>query len=330
MVSIKDVARYAGVGLGTVSRVLNDEKGVSEETKENVLEAIRALGYKRNSLAVSFRKKENRIVALLVPVIDHPFFSKIAYYIEDELDKNGYSLLVSSSQSRQSKEYAMIEKMKKKDVDGIIFITHYDYCNEELSKYPVVSVDRHFDNVPFITSDNYDSSVTACEWLVHAGCRRIAYIGGKTLVESEVMERERAYRAVMRKYALPEIVKSEVIKHGEEQPMTEALFKENTGVDGVFVSGDAMTNMIFAYCEENGIDIPNKLKVVSYDGVQIKTREFKNKIAYIEQPVEQMGREVVRVLLKKIRGEDVPLKTVLKAKFVSGKAAGGCENGCEK
>ena len=330
MVSIKDVARYAGVGLGTVSRVLNDEKGVKEETKENVLNAIRTLGYKRNSLAVSFRKKENKIVALLVPVIDHPFFSKIAYYIEDELDKNGYSLLISGSQSRQSKEYAMIEKMKKKDVDGIIFITHYDYRNEELSKYPVVSVDRHFDNVPFVTSDNFDSSVVACEWLVHAGCRKIAYIGGKTLVESEVMERERAYRAVMRKYALPEIVKSEVIKHGEEQPMVEALFKENPALDGVFVSGDAMTNMIFMHCEENAVRIPEDLKVVSYDGVQIRTGELKDKIAYVEQPVEQIGREAVRVLLKKIKGESVRLKTVLKAKFVSGKAAGGCENGCEK
>ena len=73
-----------------------------------------------------------------------------------------------------------------------------------------------------------------------------------------------------------------------------------------------------------------KRQVVSYDGVQIRTGELKDKIAYVEQPVEQIGREAVRVLLKKIKGESVPLKTVLKAKFVSGKAAGGCENGCEK
>lgn len=221
----------------------------------------------------------------------------------------------------------MIEKMKKKDVDGIIFITHYDYRDEELSKYPVVSVDRHFDNVPFVTSDNFDSSVVACEWLVHAGCRKIAYIGGKTLVESEVMERERAYREVMRKYSLPEIVKSEVIKHGEELPLVEALFRENPGMDGVFVSGDAMTNLIFMHCEENNIAIPKDLKVVSYDGVQIKTGELKDKIAYVEQPVEQLGREAVRVLLKKIRGEDVPLKTVLKAKFVHYDATSAAENG---
>ena len=316
MSSIKDVARYAGVGLGTVSRVLNGEKGVSDETKQNVLNAIRALDYKRNSLAVSFRKNENKIAALLVPVIDHPFFSKLAYYIEDELDKNGYSLLISSSQSRQSKEYAMIEKLKRKDVDGIIFVTHYDYRDEELSKYPVVSIDRHFRDVPFVTSDNYDSSVQACEWLVAAGCKKIAYLGGKTLVESEVMERERAYRAVMQKHGLPVIVKSEVVKHGGEQPLVEAMFSENEGLDGVFVSGDTMTNLIFAHCERQGIRIPEQFKVASYDGVQVKTGEFQNKIAFVEQPVEGLGRAAADLLLKKIRGEEVPPKTVLKARFV--------------
>ena len=316
MASIKDVAKRAGVGIGTVSRVLNGEKGVSAETRENVLDAIHTLDYKRNSLAVSFRKNENKIAALLVPVIDHPFFSKLAYYIEDELDKNGYSLLISRSQNRQSKEYAMIEKLKKKDVDGIIFVTHYDYKDEELSKYPVVSIDRHFDNVPFVTSDNFDSSVRACEWLVAAGCKKIAYLGGETLVESEVMGRARAYRGTMKKNGLPEIGQCEVVKHGGGRPLVEALFAEHPDLDGVFVSGDTMTNLIFRHCEECGIPIPQRLKVASYDGVQVKTGEMKDKIAYVEQPVEQLGRETARALLKKIRGEEVPLKTVLPAKFV--------------
>ncbi|MBO5046308.1 MAG: LacI family DNA-binding transcriptional regulator [Clostridia bacterium] len=316
MASIKDVARQAGVGLGTVSRVLNGEKGVSEETRENVLNAIRALNYQRNSLAVSFRKKENKIVALLVPVIDHAFFAKLAYYVEDELDKNGYSLLVSSSQNRQSKEYAMIEKLKRKDVDGIIFVTHYDYKAEALKNYPVVSIDRHFEDVPFVTSNNFESSFQACEWLVESGCKKIAYLGGKPLVESEVTERERAYRQVMEKYGLPAIVRSEVIEHGGEQPFVRSLFEDHPDLDGIFVSGDTMTNLIFRHCQGNGISIPDQLKVASYDGVQVKTGELKDKIAYVEQPIEALGRKAVELILKKIKGEETPQKTVLEAKFV--------------
>lgn len=99
----------------------------------------------------------------------------------------------------------------------------------------------------------------------------------------------------------------------------EALFKENPALDFVFVSGEAMTNIIFMHCEGNDIKIPADLKVVSYAGVQIKTGERKDKIAYIEQPVEKIGREAVRILLKKIRGESVPLKTVLEANFEKAK-----------
>ena len=136
------------------------------------------------------------------------------------------------------------------------------------------------------------------------------------------MERERAYRETMKKYGLPAIVQCEVVIHGGEQPLVEALFAEHPDLDGVFVSGDTMTNLIFRHCEECGIPIPQRLKVASYDGVQIKTGELKDKIAYVEQPIEQLSRKAVEILLKKIKGEDVPLKTVLDAKFVRYDAKG--------
>ena len=76
--TIKDVAKYAGVGVGTVSRVINNEKAVGEKTREKVLEAMKTLNYSRNNMAFRLRKNETRIIALLVPVINHPFFAKLA------------------------------------------------------------------------------------------------------------------------------------------------------------------------------------------------------------------------------------------------------------
>ncbi len=76
--TIKDVAKYAGVGVGTVSRVINNEKAVGAKTREKVLEAMKALNYSRNNMAFRLRKNETKIIALLVPVIDHPFFAKLA------------------------------------------------------------------------------------------------------------------------------------------------------------------------------------------------------------------------------------------------------------
>ena len=98
--TIKDIAKYAGVGTGTVSRVINNEKGVMAKTRQKVLDAMKTLDYQPNNMATQLRKNQTRIIALLVPVISHPFFAKLAYYVEDEAYKFGYSVLLISSQQR--------------------------------------------------------------------------------------------------------------------------------------------------------------------------------------------------------------------------------------
>ena len=110
--TIKDVAKYAGVGVGTVSRVINNEKAVGDKTRKKVLEAMKALNYSRNNMAFRLRKNETRIIALLVPVINHPFFAKLAYYIEDEASKFGYSVILVSSQQKVEKETEIITKTR--------------------------------------------------------------------------------------------------------------------------------------------------------------------------------------------------------------------------
>jgi len=102
--TIKDVAKHAGVGIGTVSRVINNEKAVGDRTRKKVLESMRVLNYSPNNMASQLRKNKTSIIALLVPVVNHPFFAKLAYYVEDEADRFGYSVILVSSQQRVEKE----------------------------------------------------------------------------------------------------------------------------------------------------------------------------------------------------------------------------------
>ena len=106
--SIKDVAALANVGVGTVSRVINGEDSVSVKTREKVMRAVEELGYRSNSMGVKLRRNRSKVVALLVPLIDHPFFAKFAYSLETELDKMGYSLLVVSGQRRCERELEVL------------------------------------------------------------------------------------------------------------------------------------------------------------------------------------------------------------------------------
>lgn len=87
--TIKDVAKHAGVGIGTVSRVINNEGAVGAKTRQKVLDAMNDLNYSPNNMASQLRRNETRIIALLVPIVNHPFFAKLAYYVEDEADRFG-------------------------------------------------------------------------------------------------------------------------------------------------------------------------------------------------------------------------------------------------
>ena len=315
--TIKDVAKYAGVGIGTVSRVINNEKGVGEQTRNKVTEAMQALNYSPNNMASQLRKNETRIIALLVPVVNHPFFAKLAYYIEDEADKFGYSIILVSSQQRVDKEIEIIRRIKQKKVDGAVFVTHYVHDEEDFKDCPIISIDRLLGkSTPYVTSDNYEATKKAIKYMIERGARRVGFIGSKPLVDSEVMERERAYRDVMAEYNMPLRIVNKVMQHGEETLVVADFMEKYADVDGVFVSGYTLSQVFYDAALELGKKIPDDLQIVSYDGM-FKLWSNTN-MTSVEQPIEEMGRQVVRLLIKKIHNEETCTRTVLKTKFVLG------------
>ena len=296
--TIKDVAKYAGVGVGTVSRVINNEKAVGEKTREKVLEAMRVLNYSRNNMAFRLRKNETRIIALLVPVINHPFFAKLAYYVEDEASRFGYSVILVSSQQKVDKESEIITKIKHREVDGAVFVTHYMHEEDELKNCPIVSIDRTFgENIPYVTSDNYDATKEALKFMIERGAKSIGFIGSKPLVASEVLERSRAYLDVMAQEGMPVKMVNEVMQHGDEITAVADFMKKYPDVDGVFVSGYTLSQVFYEAATEQGKRIPDDMQIVSYDGI-FKQWGVSN-ITSVEQPVEDMARQVVRLLIKK-------------------------------
>ena len=315
--TIKDVAKYAGVGIGTVSRVINNEKGVGEQTRNKVTEAMQALNYSPNNMASQLRKNETRIIALLVPVVNHPFFAKLAYYIEDEADKFGYSIILVSSQQRVDKEIEIIRRIKQKKVDGAVFVTHYIHDEEELNNCPIISIDRVLGkNIPYVTSDNYEATKKAIKYMIERGAKQVGFLGSKPLVDSEVMERERAYRDVMAEYGMPLRIVNEVIQHGEETVVASDFMEKYPSVDGVFVSGYTLSQVFYDAAIDLGKKVPEDMQIVSYDGM-FKLWSNSN-MTSVEQPIEEMARQVVRLLIKKIHNEETCTRTVLKTKFVLG------------
>ena len=275
------------------------------------------LNYSPNNMASQLRRNETRIIALLVPIVNHPFFAKLAYYVEDEADRFGYSTILVSSQQRVEKEVEIISRIKQKKVDGAVFVTHYIHEEEDLKDCPIISIDRVLSkDTPYVTSDNYEATKKAIKYMIERGAKRIGFIGSKPLVDSEVMERERAYRDVMAEYDMPIRIVNEVMQHGEEPVVVADFIEKYADVDGVFVSGYTLSQFFYDAAIELGKKIPEDLQIVSYDGI-FKQWSTSN-MTSVEQPVEEMARQVVRLLIKKIHSEETCTRTVLKTKFVLG------------
>ena len=317
--TIKDVALEAGVGVGTVSRVINDTGSVNPKTKKIVEDAINKLNYVPSSIGVRLRTKKTKTIALLIPVITDLFFAKLVQYVEQELDKYNYSLIVVSSQQRISKELEIIDKLKRKEVDGALIVTHYQHDESDLENCNIVSIDRHLGNsIPYVTSSNYESSKKAIEYLIARGCKKIGFIGSKPLVESEVSLREKAYDEIIQKYNLNSYKVNEVINHGEENKIVDDFFDKYKEIDGLFVSGFTLSQTVYKKIQQLHIDLPNQLQLISFDENFVDWIINLPDITCVTQDIQELAKQSVSILIDKIDGKKVPSKTIIKTNFKKG------------
>ena len=289
--TIKEVAAKSGVGIGTVSRVLNNSPQISEATRKKVLKAIKELDYVPNVAGKRLSQKKSYVIAVLVPVIDHPFFARLVSNLEIEADKKGYSLLLATSQHRIEKEHEILRRLQQGEADGALFVTHYEHHEDEFKGLAIVSIDRHLGkNIPVVTTDNYEATKKAIEHLIEKGCKKIAYLGTKPNQVSEVSLREKAYEDVCKKHNMPLMIVNQNVGHGEENKLIDELFNSYKEFDGVFVSGCTLATLLY-----------NRMKLMG-----------------IEQPLDLMAKKCVELLIDKINGKEVESLSKFNCRFIKG------------
>ena len=315
--TIKEVAAKSGVGIGTVSRVLNNSPQISEATRKKVMAAIKELNYVPNVAGKRLSQKKSYVIAVVVPVIDHPYFARLVSYLEIEADKRGYSLLLATSQHRIEKEYEILKRLQQGEADGALFVTHYEHAEDDFKNLAIVSIDRHLGkNIPIVTTDNYDATKKAIEYLIEKGCKQIAYLGTKPNQVSEVSLRLDAYKDAMKEHNMDSIIVNKIVGHGEEKQLVEELLKKQKSFDGVFVSGCTLATLLNNRVKELGIKTPEQLQIVSYDG------EFAiddvHHITTLEQPLNEMAKECVELLINRINGKETKQLVKFNCHFIKG------------
>lgn len=318
MATMKDVAALAKVGVGTVSRVLNNSGAVKESTRRKVEAAMKELNYIPNAYARGLKMNKTNTVALIIPTIWHPFFSEFAYYVESNLAEHKYKMLLCNSDVSNDKELEYIQMVQENKVDGIIGITYSDLDNFVLSHLPFVTIDRHFkEETVCVTSDNFHAGELAVEKLVEKGCRKLGYIGTHSRFPTETTKRRNGFEAQAEQMGVPYAI------YDGEDPVMEfkqeirTFFKENPDVDGVFAHTDFIALDILEVLDEMERKVPEDVQIIGCDGIKMEAGR-KQFLSTIRQPVDLMAKAAVEKIIQVIDGESVKTKITLPVHYVEG------------
>lgn len=300
MATMKDVAQRAGVGVGTVSRVINHVPGVKESTLIKVNQAIKELNYIPDEYARGLKTKSSRTIALILPSVWYPFFSEFAYYVEKRLDKEDYKLLLCNSNDNPTEEAKYIKMLKQNKIDAIIAITYSDIEQYIYSNIPFVSLDRYFDKkVSYVTSDNYEGGKLAARKLLEHGARSLAYVGSHSKYPNGTMLRRAGFRDYLENIGIDykEIFLQEPVN--DFTPYILEMLKVHPKIDGIFCHTDSLLLKLRKILNQYGYRVPEDIQLIGFDGMNLSS-DLPLGISTIAQPVEQLANGAVDLVLRKI------------------------------
>lgn len=322
--TIKDVAKYAGVSIATVSKYLNGGN-VREENRKRLEEAIRALDFKVNDMARALKTNRTMTVGVLIPSLENVFFTSIVSNIENVLIQNRYSTIVCDYREDPKLEKEKLEFLVDKMVDGIIMVPNngnVEAIQEVVNKgIPMVLIDQFLKNVQcdVVLADNLNASYDAVEQLIIRGHRRIGIICGPEGLYT-TKERLKGYIRVHEDYAVD--IDENLILHGNYDVesgyrlLLHFIEMENPP-SAVFVTNYEMTLGAIMAINERDIKIPDQLSIIGFDNIQL-AKIVKPSLSIVVQPIEQIGETAARLLLKRLNGdnEDKPSVHRLKTEIL--------------
>ncbi|WP_435308249.1 LacI family DNA-binding transcriptional regulator [Sebaldella termitidis] len=314
--SIKDIAKRAGVSIATVSRVLNKNGRYSRETEEKILKIIEESGYRRNVNAKSLRTKKTQTIGVIVPDITNEFFAKIIQSVERNAMKYDYSVFVCNTDEDEAREQMQVKNLLEKFVDGIIYISGKTKSGEEVEEnigIPVVYIDRYISaSKMYVQSDNKEGGYLATKELLSAGCENIMIIKDFRQISS-IISRYEGYKMALKEAgkSVDENLIHNVDHVNYEEAKKGVLEKINSGIkfDGIFATNDWMAIGAISALRERKIKIPEEVKIVGFDNMSISEITSPS-ITTIHQDSEKLGEYATEILMGIILKDETDIKNI--------------------
>lgn len=339
-ITIKDIAKQCGVGISTVSRALNNHPDINPATRKKILEVIEETGFIPNNSARNLKRTDAKCIAVLVKGITNPLFSGMIKIIEEETQRSRYALVLRHVEEQEDEIDVALELEKEKRLRGIVFLGGlFEHSDEKLRKLKVpfifstigVSMSDQMDRMAYsnIAVDDILESQKMTEYLLGLGHRKIALITEKWGPIGGL--RMEGYRQAYAKQGLP--VEEELIYCVEEDIdhysvengylTAKRLLESGREVTAIYAVSDSLAIGACRAVLEAGKRIPEDISVAGYDGIEMG--EYYNpKLTTIKQPVEEIAKKTIRLLLDVIAEREEPQQIVFPAELVVRESTGPC------
>ncbi len=320
--TLSDIAANVGVAPMTVSRVMNGNGYVSEETREKVMRVAKEMNYRRNGLAHNLKRQRTETIGLVLGDISNPYSTELANAIRETLSAHGYNLFICISEHSAKEDIAAFESLVNHSVDGLIVATRSNKGGDEYlkgiveSNVPVVLIGRDFQHpsVDFVSTDNLNGGFEATRHLIDLGHRRIGFIGA-TLSGGSSLKRLQGYLNALEQHQIPV---DERLITGRKESISEVpgYSTEKMGYEGmkrllslperptaVFARNDFTAIGAMTAIKEAGLRIPEDIAIVGFDDIPLAIHTSPT-LTTVRQPMRLQGQFAAQMLLQRIESSE--------------------------
>lgn len=310
-VTIYDIAEKLGISPTTVSRALNNNKAVNEQTKQRIFKEAKEMGYRSNIFASNLRTKRTNTIGVIVPRLNSPFQSSAIAGMEKIANESGFNLVISQSLESLEKEIANVQTMFNSRVDGLLVslvdnpdnIQHFrPFIDKGI---PLLFYDRVANEAGCtgVVIDNVQAAYNATVHLIEQGCRNIVHVLGNPKI-NVYANRLKGYRYALLDHDLPfseaNVIYSDLSEEAGEAIVPQLLNMKKRP-DGLFVSNDSCAASCINSLKQEGIQVPSDIAVVGFNNDMI-SRLMEPKLSTINYPGFEMGEVAMKSLVNHLGG----------------------------
>lgn len=310
-VTIKDVAKEAGVSVATVSRVLNGSCSVSGDTAQRVNDAVKKLRYSPNFLGRNLRKRETNVILVIMPTSEHSLYSKIIMGMQKYAQTVGYDIISAVTRSASTVEARQMTMLFNRTVDGVVLLgTQYDakQLNELAENYDIALCCEGVEgaNVLTVAVDDEQAAYDAADALIKKGHKRIGFIGIKSDTAISAIARENGFKRALDEHGIKideTLFYREDYEYDSGSRAMDYFASLENRPTAIFAISDLLAISVINKARDMGIKAGEDLAVMGFDNITMCEMMIP-KVSTVEQPCEKMGELVIAKLIENIHTDN--------------------------